>query len=1594
MRFAAARAELLTDAIREFGSLKEPVADLAGWISHIDPSNDVWHWTLAGIIDAGGPDGQRVLDTLTATIRGEHETGEMHPTVVKALLCCNRPEAWECIATLLLAAQREEGLRQSILESLIESHPGAFARLCRTILDHDLCRFSSVVRAANGWFGLLWDSASVKVVEEAIECALRFLQSPADREPAIQNGHHTDAYFALWAAGFEDFHELLVLAEKALKHREPLIRYAGVHALVSLDLDELAPTLLKAIDDSDLRVAVRAIEHFTSWSREEGGQAENETSDETFNAAERLLARFPDKRTKIKPTLWPWTARDFDSAVVGSVLVRVSTPHTIDRLISHLPRLNVRDREKLATSLGGRTHDMNYSDRWSNTKPGDITETARGALIGLLGDPGASVVVHALLSLYNRPIESDERAALAAILKRRSFEMRTAALYRVVQLTDDRLLDFARELLESKSAQQRLAALEILKIMCQGNRSPELAREAAAECAAGVRNFTTAEQEALKALAKIDLKIPHRNDAFGLINPTNLTKPTPTRALPMLKMSEAAWHCLAAIARIIAENKSRELPKEISSDPSDDTILLGDDAISYQAARPSGSRSLEEDRQRCGIADLVQAWLDFRDHRTRDVDGLELLRADLGLETYQTYNTSFSYVGRPMWPASIATALKTNPDALDVTTHAIEYFLAWTMRLAGNPGYADAILDSLEGAVCAEAFQVSEDVEDDEQVSDMPLAASKPLCGFARGWLCCLGELQQHGVIDPDPRHSIRVWQLAIAAREPALRRWTALDPKTRQRLSSDNAVDIAFSPSSSSILDAFSLGAATEDDLLDFATHSYWSESGNVEMLVRLPGLDELAAESPGWKREEALLFRRASTNPVFVSASNRLRERIVELELARGDAPTEASKMAKDLYYAGGADVCLRCMVALGNRGLKRKLGWSDESREGVISHFVSITTPDDRNPADAPKEFAAQALKLKFEEETLIALAVFAPQWVRHVEQVLGKSWAGIDDAVYWIHAHTKDNVYSANSTLRSKTHAAIDERTPLRADELGDGAVDVAWFTRIIDTLGEAKWSRIYELAKFACSGTGHKRAQIFADAMLSRRGASERELMARIKSKRHQDSIRALGLVPLKTGKANAKARQTQVLTRYKLMQEIRRTSRKHGGSMLQASEKRAVEVGMDNLARSAGYPDPLRLQWAMERFDLADLVKGPVPVKVGDVTVTLSVTDHGSPELSAAKKGKPLASIPAVIKKDKKVAELSARFTDIRRSAPRMRQALEQAMCRGDVFTSAELADLWAHPLLRTMLQRLVLVGDTNHSLAGYSDKGGKVLRDHAGKLEPLKGSDTLRIAHPHDLLKRKDWSKWQRECFTAERVQPFKQVFREVYVPTAAETGRATESKRYEGHQIQPRQAMALLSARSWFTRSDQGVQRTFYKERLTARLEFAEHFYTPAEVEGLTLRALVFTLAGKHDPIKLSDVPPRVLSEIMRDLDLVVSVAHRGGVDPEASQSTVELRAALARETADLLKLSNIAIEGARIMIKGALADYALHLASGSIHILPGGQVWVVPIASEHRGRLFLPFADSDPKSAEVISKLLLLARDKEIKDPSILAQIRALT
>ena len=127
------------------------------------------------------------------------------------------------------------------------------------------------------------------------------------------------------------------------------------------------------------------------------------------------------------------------------------------------------------------------------------------------------------------------------------------------------------------------------------------------------------------------------------------------------------------------------------------------------------------------------------------------------------------------------------------------------------------------------------------------------------------------------------------------------------------------------------------------------------------------------------------------------------------------------------------------------------------------------------------------------------------------------------------------------------------------------------------------------------------------------------------------------------------------------------------------------------------------------------------------------------------------------------------------------------------------------------------------------------------------------------------------------------------------------------------------------------------------------------------------------------------------MRDVDMTVSIAFVGGVDPETGNSTKELRAAIIKCTAELMKFNNVTVSDNFIHVKGTLADYTIHLGSGNVRQVGGVEIPIIPVHGQHRGRLYLPFMDEDPKTVEIVSKMVLLAEDNKLKDPTILKWIK---
>jgi Family of unknown function (DUF5724)/Domain of unknown function (DUF4132) len=1542
------------------GPYQQNVSWFAAWAPHFAhySAADCLGILLAAAIDHGGTEGEEVFQILCASGRNEHEIGGMGRHVTRALLSASRPEGWQFVENMLLAAQREEGLRQVILETVDESHPQAFRRMLKLILDQNLARFSATVRAFDVWLGYQWDAVSAGVVNQTIEKMSLYLEDTAARDTALKGKDSEQAYLALWSCAFDDAVAAVAPATEILKHPSAEHRFVAAHLLDQLGLLVSQRNLLAALEDADLRVTARGLQAF-----QRGADPRVKKLD-LFERLEKLLPRYPDKPEKLKPAVWPWTTCEISKESVADALPHNLGEHAPIRLIPHLQHMGTGCRALVIGLLAKQ-------EKWD--------ADTRDTLFALVGDPSRQVREAALQHLAKCQITPEEAVSIEQLLDRKVGDLRRGALTLLARQADGQVLASADRLLAANSQPQRLAGLELLRQLVESKRCTDEARTRARSYSEGHPILNEAEHQQIDVVLAVGVEVPKLANALGLLRHEDRTWPATPTSRGVQFHSPAARRIVMALDELLKAN-AQQVVSFKNPAGQEWKGLLSD--LNYGFPHPDPKKPAGEDREHLPLADVWENWAQSRGPELRDPDGMELLRALAWFEF-----SGGSYRGPADMVKAFSGATKTVfgeiPDDKQEHRWIIRSILHWLLRLQPPVDCVAFALDVAESALAlvpkealhlteAEAAKLEEltrshDVlapYDWQRVQDRMLALQAKTKWRSNEspfgvWLKVVGDLFTY---------TPQLWTATLHARHWQLLRW--LDEPMRPTECSGNAgisrprclprerANILY------LCLAREAGGATDADVIEqligerdtsgYGRH-HFHELGTLTKRKMPPELSRFEFLAP---------------------LVESCRKRILEVELTRGDNPTAASAPALSLSSVEGVANLVAVSRTLGKRNFVR--GWSrdNQSMETVMSHLARCCFP---LAGETAENFAQQVKAAKINEERLVELSVYAPQWAKFVEHTL--AWDSLTEAVWWIHAHTKGTDWTVDREIRDLWQADMSAHTSLSAVDLLEGAVDVAWFHRVHKSLGAKRWNLLYDAARFASTGAGHARAQLFADAMLG--DVSKRELVQRITQKRYQDAVRALGLLPL----AEGEKREKDLLHRYKVIQEFRRGS-KQFGSQRQASEKRAAQIGQQNLARTAGYADPIRLEWAMEAKAVEDLADGPIEVTVDGVKVSLGIDPWGEVELKVLKDDKILADIPAKLKKHPKIAALRLRKVELKRQASRIRPSLEQFMVRGDEFTGAELCELMEHPLLAPMLTNLVLVGE---GIMGYPVHGGKALENDRGEVEAVKVVEKLRIAHPHDFLPAAQWHSWQKECFARERVQPFKQVFRELYPLTATENQEGEQTRRYAGHQVQPRQALALLGQRGWVHHPEEGVRKVFHEADLVAWLEFQEGFFTPAEIEGLTLENVFFTKRGEHERLKLDQLPPRLFSETMRDLDLVVSVAHRGGVDPEASASTIEMRSTLVQETVRLLKLTNVQVKDRYALIKGDLGEYSVHLGSAVTRKMPGESLFIVAIHSQHRGRLFLPFADDDPKTAEVMSKVLLLARDKEIRDPNILDQLR---
>ncbi|MDP9391704.1 MAG: DUF4132 domain-containing protein, partial [Actinomycetota bacterium] len=387
-----------------------------------------------------------------------------------------------------------------------------------------------------------------------------------------------------------------------------------------------------------------------------------------------------------------------------------------------------------------------------------------------------------------------------------------------------------------------------------------------------------------------------------------------------------------------------------------------------------------------------------------------------------------------------------------------------------------------------------------------------------------------------------------------------------------------------------------------------------------------------------------------------------------------------------------------------------------------------------------------------------------------------------------------------------------------------------------------------------------------------------------------------------------------------------------------------------------------------------------------------------------------------------RLAELRAEVKEIKKTLSAQRVRVESLLAEERTWT----ADAWArhyrdHPLVASLVRGLlweVRDGDTWRS-GRLSD--GRTLIGLSGA--PLLAEGEIRLWHPLR-AGAGEVRDWRQHLLAAELRQPFKQAFREIYRLTDAEIETGDHSNRFAAHVLRAPQAQALMRTRGW-TGNALGYWDGGFEGHVTKRFSDgwrAEFFFDLIEEEG-DGDGMAFLASSDQVrfcrqqggtvwvPQPLTEVPPLIFTEAMRDVDLFVGVTSiatdptwitRGERPHETywqsmsfgalSVAAANRREALERLVPRLRIAHRCTLTERFLEVRGRLRTYRIHLGSGNVLMAPDDEyLCIVPGRGQWKDpKVYLPFEEEGGMLSVILSKAFLLADDTAITDRSITHQI----
>ncbi len=1489
-------------------------------------------YLFAVVIEKGE---ENLTELITDIINAEDEIGGVTRQLINALLLTTKPAYWQLVGKLLLAAQRQEGLRQTILESLDQTQIGALQYIIKIVLENDLMRFSSVVRAVDTWFGFGWEAPKKSTIKRILELTHHLLENKTAIDKYLKSNDFIEIYVSLWVIGITDVHMAIEKAFEIL-YNNPNKNYKLL-ALFFVNETERTNTSIISYFEKEVGKDVE-IDYWMLHVL-----PEHKFDDTVFEKLISTTKALPSKGKEFKSAVFSWKNYRIEPDYFYYQLIEKANDNQLQAMASDISAIASTSREGYIKKLFP-DHYTYYWNARSNEKIKRIATSTlgwkRNVIHQAILDRNQTVMATGVTLFNAIELQAEEINILETIFERKNKQLRQASIQLLVKQPEEVVKTSTQKLIHSKKIDQRLAALEILSILDEQNIYPTFVNE---QIETYKQRSSFHKNEAV-FLEKFNTNSTQHNFAngFGVIDYDNLTplyipqkKFKPKKGLldGLLGKNERI------ITRFIDEKKTIKVVNQLID------LFKKNENHEYQYKRRNGevrTRLISEeitttaknedatDQEKLEGLPLAKLWIDWY-HKSK--------LNDYELEAAIHFSSSFS-----------------NPYGYyNPITPYLKNYIPNLEELHLHKGYHYNTINANIATILKHLLQVFGDLETLNQFKTDLLEDA--IANFPK-------ELKMKRLDTNSWRNENTFWCDALAnipylnSAKNTKRTWQLTRFLMAQSLGHPKVITnlkaVLQSPPKknrfprTSEATSFSLYRKNEITKDDVLLESILSESHIIT-------LDAAHRKDQKWIQE---------LHPPY-EIYPPLKKSLLQIELERGELETEASKYITKMGPIEGVHYFFSVLERLEKSNFERGYSYNHLSKTSTFSTILQYAIPSETDTYEA---FATQLKASKITKKRLIETACYATQWANWIGRYLNLN--DLESAVWWFHAHSSDYASAAKETVISRysnvpmTHFAV-------------GAIDIDWFYKIYNNVGKANWKLLHEASKYISSGMAHRQVKLYSGVLLGEIKITE--TLKRITEKRDKDYVRALGLIPL--SKSNP---ENDLLKRYNLLQTFLKES-KQFGAQRQESEKNAVEIALENLSRNAGYSDSVRFSWAMEAKSAQKIMENAT-VTIDDIVVQLVVNKEGKADLKIEKNGKAQKTIPKKHQKNKAIIRLKEAKSFLSKQYARTRLSLEKAMTSEADFTKAEIKKIMLHPVVEPMLSKLVLF-EKEKQIAGFWHDGKLI--DTDGTMHPLDENDHLIIAHPSHLYAAVQWDLFQQYLFDKQIKQPFKQVFRELYIITKNEKEVATRSERYQGHQIQPKKTIALLRSRGWTVNYEEGLQKVYHKHGFMVSMYAMADWYSPADIEAPTIEYVAFTALKDYKQIPLNTISPLIFSEVMRDVDLVVSVAHVGGVDPEASHSTMEMRAVLARESARLFKLDNIEVKERHIIITGKLGTYSIHLGSGKVS-KSGLQLSIIPVHSQHRGRLFLPFVDDDPKSAEIISKMKLLAEDHKIQDPTVLAQL----